>query len=341
MMLHPELNNSNTRPVPEVQDEIRLFCVVQNEALRLPAFFAHYRKLGASRFFVIDNHSTDETAAFLAAQPDAHVFYTAGSFAAAHSGIDWVNSLLNVYGIGHWCVIADADELLVYPDCEIRVLPEFCAELGRSGARAMQTIMLDMYSDQPMTKLAYQAGQDLLAACPYFDRDYQFVPRLGLPVCQPFPPTEPLGGPRARLFFPKQYHATPLQRLWAKILFRALKPLADYGWLAGQYVPHPAPQMFKIPLIHWQSGDTMITNHRVNRMPLATTTGALLHFKYLQDFSNRMIAAITHGQHYHGSSEYQYYGALLQKNPNITFMYEGSTRYHSSADLLAAGLMRR
>ena len=38
-----------------------------------PAFLAHYRRLGADRFVILDDRSTDGTVAFLAAQPDVMV----------------------------------------------------------------------------------------------------------------------------------------------------------------------------------------------------------------------------------------------------------------------------
>jgi len=64
------------RPVRQLgalqPDEIVLICVVRNEALRLPLFFTHYRKLGVTRFMVIDNDSTDDTPALLLAEPTAY-----------------------------------------------------------------------------------------------------------------------------------------------------------------------------------------------------------------------------------------------------------------------------
>lgn len=337
-----DLKRLDTHPVPPHREEIRLFCVVQNEALRLPAFLNYYRQLGVDRFFIVDNNSSDETNALLRAQPDVHLFHTAASFAAANFGLRWQHDLLAAYGIGHWCVIADADELLIYPGSEMIGLQRFCASLDAEGSAGMQTLLLDMYSDQPMAAIRYQPGDDLLAACPYFDRDYHFAQRLRLPGQPlPFPATEPLGGPRARLFYPQQHRHGAWLRLMVKAVFRTLKPLADRGWLHLHQLPHPAPQLFKIPLIKWQAGCCLITSHRIRPVRLSTTTGALLHFKFLHDFATRTAAAIAHGQHYGGSIEYQRYAALLKRNPDVTFMVEGSVRYRSSDDVLRAGLMQQ
>lgn len=321
--------------------EVRLFCVAYNEALRLPAFLDYYRRLGVGRFFIIDNKSTDGTAELLAAQDDVQTFRTTQSFAAARSGIDWTNRLLAHYGAGHWCLVADADELLAYPDCETVRLPDFCAALERTGARAMQVLLLDMYSDKPMADIGYRAGQNLLQACPYFDGDYRFVPRLVPPWNRAYPPLEPLGGPRTRLFFPKQYGLGAVPRAGIKLVYRMVKPCVNRGWLNPRYLPTAAPQMFKTPLFKGGKGVQLITNHRTVPLPLAKTTGALLHFKYLDDFAAKVAAAVSGGQFFGGSIEYRCYDKRLRRNPQFTFMYSGSKRYDNSTSLIAAGLIRR
>ncbi len=341
-MLHPEMQDISNKPVPQDGKEIRLFCVARNEMLRLPFFLDYYRKIGVSRFFIVDNISTDGTLEYLRSQPDVHVFETAASFATAKGGATWINSLMDVYGRGQWCLVADADELLVYPDCEQVNLPKFCDRLDTEGCEAMQVILLDMYSDKPMPKLNYQAGQDLRQACPFFDGDYKFIKRLNLPGDPPaFPPQEPIGGPRSRMFFPRQHMAGGWRRLLVKLLCRAFKPLVRSGWIGQDLVPHPAPQMFKIPLIKWRDGMKLVTKHRTDPVTLSATSGALLHFKYLDDFAVKTADAVRHGQYYNGSSEYHRYALLLERNPNVTFMYAGSVRYASSEDLLRAGLMWR
>ncbi|MFX8828798.1 glycosyltransferase family 2 protein, partial [Acinetobacter baumannii] len=90
------------KPVSDNKAEIRLFGVVRNENLRLPAFLDHYRKLGVSRFFFVSNASTDGTNEFLLAQPDCHVFHTAGSYAKVKAGLGWLNPLITEFGTDHW-----------------------------------------------------------------------------------------------------------------------------------------------------------------------------------------------------------------------------------------------
>jgi len=48
----------DSRPVIEKLDEIRVFMAVRDEILCLPQTLVHFREIGATRFFVIDNASS-------------------------------------------------------------------------------------------------------------------------------------------------------------------------------------------------------------------------------------------------------------------------------------------
>lgn len=340
-MLHPELKRLDQHTVPANRDEIRLFCVLCNESLRLPAFIEHYRRMGVTRFFFIDNDSSDDSNAFLMAQPDCCVFYTSGSYAASHAGRDWLNSLLDNFGPGHWIMLADSDELLVYPHCEQAKLPTLCRWLDQQGYQGLYTLMLDMYSDRRLTDIGYVRGENFLNACPYFDRDYHFVRRLGVPLIKPaFPAMEPIGGPRLRFCFPEQNTPKVWPRLKVKIMRRLKKIARRLGIIRQVTGNNPAPQAFKIPLVRWQEGYAFITSHRLNPVRLAPMTGALLHFKYFQDFSARVQNAIERNSHFDGSAEYRRYAELLAKDPDLTFIYAGSTKYQDSGDLVRLKLIK-
>ena len=62
------------------------------------------------------------------------------------------------HGREHWCLSIDADECLVYPDCETVSLPRLCEYLDRVQADGMFSIMLDMYSDRPIADTHYERG---------------------------------------------------------------------------------------------------------------------------------------------------------------------------------------
>jgi hypothetical protein len=339
-MLPPDIKRLDEHWIPADKNEIRLFGVVRNENLRLPYFLDYYRRLGVSRFFIVDNDSKDGTMEFLLAQPDCSVFHTAGSYGSTVSGLSWLNPLINEYGEGYWIILADADEILVYPHCEERKLPEFCAWLDRHMYQGIFTLLLDMYSSCPLNRVNYQRGENFLNVCDHFDRDYFFVRRLGLPFLKPaFPALEPIGGPRLRLCYPGQN--TP--RLWPRLrekLARRLSPLCSrYGLARVLGAEGPAPQSFKIPLVKWKRGFAFVNSHRLNPIQLAPVTGALLHCKYFQDFSARVQDAIERNAHFDNSTEYRRYGELLSKDTALSMVYEGSVKYTDSASLLELRLI--
>lgn len=334
---HSEMVRRDRRPIRDDKNEVRLFAVMRDEMLRLPYFLDYYRQLGVSRFFLIDNGSSDGLGDYILEQPDCHLFFTNASYGKSLAGVHWLNALLDLYGEGHWIVLADADELLVYPGCEETDLPHFCDWLSQGEYRAVYTLLLDMYSALPMHEVNYQEGEDFRTACPYHDSEYFTVRRYGFPA---FPPFEHIGGPRLRLCFNEQNTPAMWPRLKVKLTRRSLSAAHRAGFLKRYPAPTVATQAFKVPLVRWTRGDAFINSHRLNPVKLAPVTGALLHFKYFQDFRKRIEDALDHGEHYAGSAEYRRYAELLKQNPNLSLADGRSVLYRSSQDLIDRGLVR-
>jgi hypothetical protein len=187
------LERLDSRAIPAGQHEVRLFLRTRNEEALLPYFFDYYRRLGISRFFVVDDHSTDRTRDLVLEQPDAHLFGAAGSFARADLGTAWIRHLLVRYGVARWCVLADADEFLVYPQIERSTIPELCAHLDERGVAGLRCMLLDMYSDRAIRETIYTPGQVPWDVCPFFDPASHY-PRSY------FGPQRPFGGARQRAF---------------------------------------------------------------------------------------------------------------------------------------------
>jgi hypothetical protein len=192
-LLTVKLQRLDSRVVPPDQDELRLFLCVRNERAILPYFFDYYRKLGVSRFFVVDNDSSDGTREFVLSQSDAHLFATSGSYAQAQYGLVWIRHLLYRYGCRRWCILADADELLIYPQMDRVTLPELCRRLDARRFEGLECMLLDMYSDRPIKDAIYTPGQNPLDICPFFDPASHY-PRHFYDCQAPF------GGVRQRMF---------------------------------------------------------------------------------------------------------------------------------------------
>lgn len=192
------LRRLDNRPVPPSEGEIRAFLLVRDEIQRLPFTLAHHRTLGVHRFLVIDNASSDGTVDYLLGEPDVHVFTTDASYQSARNGTDWLETLLHVYGDARWCLLLDADEALVYPDCGATSIPTFCRKLGERGLNCLATLFVDMYSDRPIAQADHGDRCSLLQSYPYFDST-GYHPFPSAASCMP----RFYGGPRARLFWPE------------------------------------------------------------------------------------------------------------------------------------------
>jgi hypothetical protein len=292
----------------------------------------HYRDLGIDRFFIVDNDSNDGTADYLVDQPDVQLFRTANRYSESGMGTDWLNALLAQFGVGSWCVTVDIDELLVYPGSEHASLRTFTEYLDRHGYQAFACMLLDMYPGGPLDDCAYQPGDDLVAASPYFD--------VGPYTKSPFdlcPGVLISGGVRERVFH-SDFRARGLAaRIYDALYYRVLR---DLPWLDARPPDRP-PLLTKTPLVRWDEESRYLKgNHAVSPKIVAPETGALLHFKFLQDFHGRAVHEAARMEHYDGASEYRRYAERLTRDPGLTFTYEGSVRFAGTAQLVELGLMQ-
>jgi len=200
---------------------------------------------------------------------------------------------------------------------------------ARNNAQGMFSIMLDMYSDQPIADSHYQSGTPFLDTCPYFDGDYFFRRRL-----RRFPSHEFIGGPRLRCFYPEFAEAGVVGWSLPKIV-RSMRNSIGISSTTWGITP---PMLIKIPLLRGGSG-SWVSSHKTTSLQLAEVTGALLHFKYFSDFHERVMTARAERQHFDAASEYARYEAALQKNPHLSFFYPRSVRYIGSATLVEHGFI--
>lgn len=286
---------------------ILLFACLRNEKFRLPFFCDYYRRLGVSHFVFVDNDSNDGFSDWAAGQPDVSVWHTTASYKHSAFGMRWLNDLLRRHGTGHWCVVVDPDEFLVYPYMRTRSLRALTGFLEEEKRPCMHAVMLDAYSDRPLPEAVLGEGQSPFDVCPYFDGD-GYVQTLGWGGG-----VWVRGGPRLRELF------------------------ADS--------PETAPAVNKIPLIKWQANyhyrmsmhDAFPTSlNRAHARGEVSITGALFHFKFVSQLQHKASEEMTRGEHYAGSREYQRYHDAPDTcyyDPDV------SERYESPEQLIRLGLM--
>src|SRR3989338_2471874 len=290
--------------VPRAASEIRLFMKARNESLRLPFLIDYYFNQGVDRLFRSDHGSTDNTQAIVLSKPNTHLFQVSGPL-TRHGA--WFDFLLHRYGLGHWCVIADADEQLIYPDYEKISLKELCSRLDQDSFNALHCLLLDMYPSGPLEKAGYQAGTEPLTAAPYFDAG---------------PYTTELKKDYVPAW--EMYHSGP------GLLYGGMR----------QRVFGIKPCLSKFPLFKFNRGMHLSPGmHFIEGARVANMRGALLHFKYLQDFSVRVKEAAAREEHWQNAKEYKAYLKTLGDTPP-SFHAPASVKYSGSRQLIDLGLMK-
>lgn len=258
---------------------ILCFVALRNERARLARFLDHYRALGVGHFLVVDNASTDGGADLLRDQPDLSLWRTEASYKAARFGMDWMNGLLRRHGQGHWCLVVDPDEFLVYPRMDTRPLPALTAWLDGIGRRSFPAMLLDLYPEGPVEEAVLAEGADPLAIARWFDPASYTIRRNDY-----FGNLWIQGGPRMRAFF------------------------ADD--------PASAPALNKIPLVRWEARNAFVSSthmllprglNRVHDEGGERISGCLLHPKFLSDLAAKAAEEADRGQHYADGREYRAY----------------------------------
>ncbi|MCK1740351.1 glycosyltransferase family 2 protein [Bradyrhizobium sp. 139] len=331
----PVIHRIDTRPLDIGADEIVAVGKLRNEMLRLPDFLRHHRRLGVRRFLAIDDRSDDGTREFLLDQPDVHVFEIREPFAESRGGAHWTSAVLDQFAPGRWALTLDADELFVYPGCENFDLRWLCRYLESAGADCMTAEMIDMYPRVLGGSERYRAGESLVAFCPYFDSDtYVKRRRRG------FPTNYLIGGARARLFYDEPM---PSKIALYDALVRLLEPYGLERLLPAVNITRWEPPLLtKVPLARWLPGRRYIAAGHLMapRGKPGDVTGALLHFKFLHDFTDKVAIAVREGNYYRGSVEYKRYAERLAQDQSFELTYPKSRIYQSSDDIVSCGLMR-
>jgi hypothetical protein len=288
--------------------EIRAFMIVRNESLRLPFMLSYYFNHGVDRIFVLDNDSSDDTGSIVLAHDKTHLFHTKDIY--AHHG-SWVDLLLRRYGRGGWCLVVDADEMFTYPDFETVSLRELCHFLDRESFDALDCVLLDMYPDRPLNEIKYEQGADPLQIARWFDEPSYVEDRAG-----------PQYVPEMDIL-----HQGP-SRFWGGMRKRVFDVL---------------PCVSKFPLIKFNNSMFLSRGtHWIQGAHVANLRGALLHFKYLNDFSQHVEQEVVRGQRVDGNElEYNQYLRVLSRFPDLNFRTDVSVKFGGSGQLVALGVMKK
>lgn len=292
-----------------------------NERLIVGQFLDHYRALGVTQFYIVDDRSTDGTFDYLCGQPDVSLFRPVGAAQFKDNVATWRQLILDRFCKGGWVCLPDLDEFLYLRD-PATSLPEIAVRMDTAGEQALIGIMVDMYSDQPMTKGAYDGSVPLAEAFPFFDG--QGVPPTGSRMVVPpqsftrrfpTPPVSFQGGVRERLFF----EGKPLNAMQRRLLAcfahmgRAMNPNAlemlQYRLtraLTKESLGNTHLVLNKFALLKWQAGTHFHrAPHFIDRkVRVSESIAAFLHFKFYKGVAGLEYSA-ARGQHAGGATVYK------------------------------------
>ena len=292
--------------------DILCFSCIRNESVRLPWFLDHHRRLGVGHFLIVDNGSDDGSTDWLAAQPDVSLWTTGASYKASRFGVDWLTWLQMRHGHGHWCLTADADELLIYPYWDSRDLHALTRWLDGQGRPMFGAMMLDLYPQGPVADHPYHPGDDPLRVLQWFDPS-----GYGIRIQQPMGNLWIQGGPRGRMFFTAE--------------------------------PRRAHTLNKVPLVKWHWRYAYVNSTHSLLPPRLNAiydtdggeapSGLLLHTKFLHTIVDRAAQEKRRGEHFSNSAQYDRYYDALTENPD--FWTPQSRRLTTWRALESLGLMSR
>lgn len=310
--------------------------IVHDEMFFLPAFLEHYRRLGADRFVVLDDASTDGTVEYLAGEPDVMVVGSAiryfeevayppdvlARIRETRAVRLWRDQMLDQFCTGQWAVVVDPDEFLALPTG----LPAFFAALAAEGGEAAWGAMVDMYPERVGDILGQDAARFRLEDAWFFDARPHLDPRQ-LRDTPPIPRTV-YPGSVARLF--ATWDVLPQGGLGQRLRRR----LSGYRYQG-------ASMIHKTPVVFWKSGDWFLNCH-VTSKPVAPRVVPIMHFKFTADLGRKIEYALSTGGYNQGSRSYRLYASLIERmrDRDAAFLAPVSRRYRSPRDFAEAGIAR-
>lgn len=297
--------------------------VVHDETYFLPAFFAHYRGLGVSRFVVLDDASTDGTRDFLLAQPDCMLVTSDVRYFEPVDGrraiYAWRQGLLDRFCRDQWTFMVDADEFVALPAGVSG--PAATADLARRGSDSVWGVMLDVY---PRDTAAIRSDRAFA-----LDDDWHFDGGRHLWV-RPGRrrPVALYKGARARLMAENGIDEAGKGR------WRGLAGRLGLGGLLK------LNQQSKVPLMRWTEGHSFDGSHRVTPPPAVADILPILHFKFTGDLGRKIAYALETRGYAGGSRQYELMARLLDRmdERGRGFLGPRSRRLTGPDDLYAAGV---
>lgn len=313
------------------RDEATTVCsIVKDELFHLPAFFDHYRQLGAEQFIILDDKSGDGTGEFLRSQPDCVVLEAQQGFgdvlpSGQRAGVMWKSAIPQTFCKNRWAIYVDADELVFLPG--FSCIQDLIKHLERKNAIAIGAAMIDFYPESisDFQNAGRPADREaMLARYPYFDACRHLDWQHG-----ELRPVILNGGVRERLL---RDFGIRKRSYGSEIDF--LKRMKEFWSQLSSKRPNFA-SLHKVPLVLWTEGRAYLHSHTLNETPDVDMILPIAHFKFTAALGQKIVTAVRTGAYSQGSRTYLAYQDLLEdmRRGTGSFMCKDSRRFESVEDL--------
>lgn len=266
-------------------EQLFVVAVMRNEMVMLPHFLEHYRKLGVRAFIIADNCSDEGTREYLENQLDVILYSVDTEYKHSHYGVAWQQAILANHCVGKWTLVADADELLVYPKHNQIGLLDYVKGVESEGYSCVRTDMIDMY---PMGDLS----------------DADFTKHKPFDVAG-WHDKEPL----KEWALGSGWFSNSTN--WVSSLRHRIDPNVE----PNAFVSQKYALIKYMPWMRLSQGIHYSANTNVARK-----SAAFAHFKYHAGFRKKVEEEIKRKQHYGGAKEYQRYAGMLAESQGFFYI---------------------
>lgn len=281
-------------------------CLVRDGEGHVETFVEHHLRLGAAGIVLLDNGSVDRTIE-RAAVLDRVTVLACGLPYKTHS-YAYKRYLVERFGEGGWCLLADIDERFDYPGSDRLPLEDFLSYLNAHGFTAVMAQMLDLFPDGPPASWP-AGGRELIEASVWYD-----LSAVG---------RRPPGRARRVNRFAD-----------SEMSFFA-------GGVRSQaFSADPILTKFSLLRRMGKSGPVLESAHLCRGASVADVNGVLLHYKYDRSFAERCAAAVREGNFFGNSAAYKLYLQALERTPELSLRRPTARRYHGPMELVEQGFLR-
>src|SRR5215217_4133338 len=294
-------------------DELVVVCLVRDGRPYVKSFVEHYRSLGATHIFFLDNGSTDGTVEALKNHNNVTVLQTMLPYKKYHL-------LFKQYLVGRfgkkdrWCLCVDMDELFDYPYSDVVGLNSFLGYLTKKSYTAVAAQMLDMFPEEPLSGREGNLQDELLKERHRF-YDISNVSRTSVKELHHLHDrNNTLESDEIEIFRGGIQNA-----IFGSTLYLTKHPLM---FTDGRIKPSDRSA-------HW-----------VDNAKIADISCVLLHYKFLDGYFHKQAAqAVREGQYHNASARYKRYLEILDKNPTLRVKRESARELKGVNDLVENGFL--